>query len=239
MPLPTDTRAPHRTKQEFVYRTIRRAILRCDMQPGERLVIEDLAQRLDVSSIPVREALQLLQSEGLAVMVPHVGATVAPLSRESILDVFTIMEGLQIVAARVAAERGGEDDLATLERLVADMDAAVQQGRFEDWSDLNAHFHVAIAAMAGLPMLHQMTVQAFDRWDRTRRYFFQDVLAHRMQNAQRDHHAIVEALRRRAVDQLPELMRLHSSNALRAYLAHLDGNAGVPAADALRRANEA
>ena len=238
MPLPTDTRAPHRTKQEFVYRTIRRAILRCDMQPGERLVIEDVAQRLDVSSIPVREALQMLQSEGLAVMVPHVGATVAPLSRDSILDVFTIIEGLQIVAARVAAERGEESDLAALEGLVADMDAAVQEGRFEDWSDLNAHFHVAIAAMTRLPMLQQMTVQAFDRWDRTRRYFFQDVLANRMQNAQRDHHVIVEALRRRAVSEMTELMRLHSGNALTAYLAHLDSRAGAPPAPALGRPSE-
>src|SRR6185503_15924512 len=47
MPLPAETRAPHRTKQEFVYRTIRSAILRCELRPGERLVIEDLAQRLD------------------------------------------------------------------------------------------------------------------------------------------------------------------------------------------------
>ena len=52
--------APHRTKQEFVYRTLREAILRCELQPGERLVIDDLARRLNVSIIPVREALQLL-----------------------------------------------------------------------------------------------------------------------------------------------------------------------------------
>ena len=44
--------APHRTKQEFVYRTLRDAILRCELQPGERLVIDDLARRLNVSIIP-------------------------------------------------------------------------------------------------------------------------------------------------------------------------------------------
>ena len=64
----------------------------------------------------MREALQLLQSEGLVVMVPHVGATVAPISRESITEVFTVMEGLEIVATRAAAERATPADLAALER---------------------------------------------------------------------------------------------------------------------------
>ena len=75
--------APHRTKQEFVYRTLRDAILRCELQPGERLVIDDLARRLNVSIIPVREALQLLQAESLVQVVPHVGTSVTPVSRDS------------------------------------------------------------------------------------------------------------------------------------------------------------
>lgn len=222
-PMPAaDVRTSHRTKQEFVYHTIRRAILRCEAQPGERLVIEDIAQRLKVSSIPVREALQLLQSEGLVVMVPHVGATVAPLSRESIIELFTITEGLQIVAARTAAERGTAEEFRTLERLVVDMDDAVREGRLEAWSELNTQFHVAIAEMARLPLLLQMTVQVFDRWDRTRRYFFRSVLTMRMPSAQAEHHAIASAIARRAFDELPALMRDHNQNAMRAYLAHLD-----------------
>src|SRR5215813_15457812 len=111
MPLavPKDTR--HRTKQQFVYRTLRDAIIRCELVPGERLVIDDLAQRLGVSIIPVREALRLLQSEGLVVNVPHVGATVAPISHDSILEVFTVLEGLELVATRAAAERATPEDL--------------------------------------------------------------------------------------------------------------------------------
>src|SRR6266481_5306478 len=89
--------AQHRTKGEFVYRTLRDAIVKCELSPGERLVIDDLARRLAVSSIPVREALQLLQSEGLVVTVPHVGTSVATLSRDSVAEVFAVMEGLEIV----------------------------------------------------------------------------------------------------------------------------------------------
>jgi DNA-binding GntR family transcriptional regulator len=221
MPLPTEIRVPHRTKQEFVYLALRRAILRCELLPGERLVIEDLAERLDVSSIPVREALQLLQSEGLVDVVPHAGASVAPLSRESILDVFSILEGLQIVAARLAAERATAEDLEQMRALVHAMEEAVS-GKGEEWSAMNARFHVAIARATGLPMLLQMTEQAFDRWDRTRRYFFSDVLAMRVLQAQREHHAILEALRERDSETLARLMRAHSQHALRDYLHHLD-----------------
>ncbi len=77
MPIAIPKGTHHRTKQEFVYQTPRSAIMRCDLGPGERLVIDDLAKRLGVSIIPVREALQMLQSEALVVLVPHVGATVA------------------------------------------------------------------------------------------------------------------------------------------------------------------
>jgi DNA-binding GntR family transcriptional regulator len=222
VPLPLDTRAPHRTKQEFVYRTIRGAILRCELRPGERLVIEELAQRLDVSTIPVREALQLLQSEGLVESVPHVGTSVTPLSRSSILDVFSIMEGLQIVAARVAAERATPSDFRALDALMREMDAVVESGRLEVWGDFNTQFHVTIATMAGLPMLLQMTVQAFDRWNQMRRYFFSNVLAVRAPQAQREHHAIVAAMRGSELDRLATLLREHNQHALNDYLHHLD-----------------
>src|SRR5687768_18051530 len=78
--------APHRTKQAFVYRTLHDAISTCEIKPGERLVIDDLARRLQVSAIPVREAIQMLQAEGLVVSVPHTGVSVAPVTLESIQD---------------------------------------------------------------------------------------------------------------------------------------------------------
>src|SRR6266545_1153305 len=129
--------AQPRTKGEFVYRTLRDAIVKCELSPGERLVIDDLARKLAVSAIPVREALQLLQSEGLAVNVPHVGATVAPISKESILEVFTVMEGLEIVATRTAAQRASGGDLEALGDIVHAMDGALADGMTEQWADMN------------------------------------------------------------------------------------------------------
>ena len=102
------------TKQEFVYHTLRDAIIRCEVKPGTRLVIEDIAQRLSVSPIPVREALQLLQSERLVESVPHIGATVAHISESSVSEVFTIMEGLEVISTRVATQKMTKEEIETI-----------------------------------------------------------------------------------------------------------------------------
>src|SRR5260221_11295274 len=122
MSLALPSAARFRTKQEFVYRTLRDAIMRCELAPGQRLVIDDLARQLAVSAIPVREALQTLQSEGLVQTVPHVGATVTPISRESIDEVFTVMEGLEIVATRGASLRLTAEDAGQPPTTVDGMD---------------------------------------------------------------------------------------------------------------------
>ncbi|HEY3122128.1 MAG TPA: GntR family transcriptional regulator, partial [Vicinamibacteria bacterium] len=169
MPLAQPTKETrHRTKQEFVYSTLREAIMRCDLKPGERLVIDELARQLEVSAIPVREALQLLQSEGLVQSVPHVGATVATISHESIREVFTVLEGLEIVATRGAAERAQPEDIEALSGIVEGMDQALAQGDHEQWADLNTRFHLTISRLSAMPMLQEMLARALDHWDRVR-----------------------------------------------------------------------
>jgi DNA-binding GntR family transcriptional regulator len=227
MPLAGPTGARHRTKQEFVYRTLREAIMHCDLRPGERLVIDDLARQLDVSIIPVREALQLLQSETLVVNVPYVGATVAPLSRESIIDVFSVLEGLETVATRLATERARPADLDALGRIVGQMDAALAASQSAEWADLNTQFHLAVSALPGLDMLRDLTARALDRWDRVRRFYFNGVLAHRIGQAQEEHRAMLEAMLARDVPRLQELVRGHNQGALAAYISYLSTSLSV------------
>jgi DNA-binding GntR family transcriptional regulator len=212
----------HRTKQEFVYRTLRGAIMRCDLRPGERLVIDDLARRLGVSIIPVREALQMLQSEALVIVVPHVGATVAPISRESILDVFTVLEGLELVATRLVAERAVPDDLEALRALVRAMDTALAAEQHEEWADLNTRFHRTIGALPGLAMLEEMTARVVTCWDRVRRFYFRGVLVHRLEQAQQEHHAILDAIEGRDLPGLEALVRRHNQGALTSYLTYVN-----------------
>jgi DNA-binding GntR family transcriptional regulator len=212
----------HRTKQQFVYRTLRDAIIRCALQPGERLVIDDLARGLEVSAIPVREALHRLQSERLVVNVPHVGATVAPVSRDSIHEVFAVLESLEIAAAREAASRAGNDQIESLAEIVAAMDRAVTERRVDDWADLNTRFHLAFSRLSAMPLLEEMMAQVLDRWDRVRRYYFSGVLVHRVEQAQREHHTLLDAMKARDVGRLEETVRQHNRGALAAYTTYLE-----------------
>jgi DNA-binding GntR family transcriptional regulator len=154
--------------------------------------------------------------------VPHVGATVAPISRESILEVFTVMEGLEIVATRTAAERATETDLADLEKIVVGMDRAIAAGDHELWADLNTRFHLTISHLTGMPMLEQMTDWSLNRWDRLRRYYFSGVLVHRIEQAQQEHRLLFEAMRSRDLVRLERLVRQHNQGALASYTAFVE-----------------
>lgn len=219
-PAPADPR--HLTKQAYVYTTLRDAIIRCELAPGERLVIDELARRYAISIIPVREALRLLQSEGLVVSVAHVGATVTPISRDSVLEVFTLLEGLELVATRVSAMRATPEDLEEIEQLVIAMDRALEGGVPERWAEINTRFHLAISESAGMPVLQQMMRRALDHWDRVRRFYFKGVLVHRARQAQGEHHEMLRQIRARDLPALECTIRQHNQNALAAYTTYLE-----------------
>jgi DNA-binding GntR family transcriptional regulator len=216
------TESPHRTKQQFVYRALRAAIMKCELPPSERLVIDELARRFEVSIIPVREALRRLQSEGLVVNVPHVGVTVAPVSRESIQEVFTLLEGLEVVAARAAAALATPADLESLAEIATAMDEALAAARYEQWAELNTRFHLTISGLAAMPLLQEMMERILDRWDRVRRYYFKGVLVHRADQAQAEHHALLRELRARDLERLEQTVRQHNRGALASYTAFVD-----------------
>jgi DNA-binding GntR family transcriptional regulator len=206
-----------RTKQEYVYQALRESILRCELAPGERLVIDVLARTLQVSAIPIREALQLLQSEGLVVIEPHVGASVAPISEASIDEAFAILEALESVAVRSAIARLGDDDAGGLREQVARMDEAVAAGDYDRWGDLNAALHRRIGEIAGMPLLREMTDRVLARWERLRRFYFRGVLIHRVDQAQCEHRALLEALLARDAALAERIVRQHNQAALAAY----------------------
>jgi DNA-binding GntR family transcriptional regulator len=215
----------HVTKQQFVYGLLRDAIIRCELAPGDRLVIDDLARRFQVSIIPVREALRLLQSEGLVVSIAHVGATVAPISQASVREIFTILEGLEVVSTRTAAERAAAEDIDELARLVSAMDLAIEGDRPAHWADLNTEFHLAIGRIAAMPMLEDMLRRALEYWDRLRRYYFRGVLARRIQQAQAEHHEMLAEISQRDLAALERTVRAHNQRALASYEAYLETTA--------------
>jgi DNA-binding GntR family transcriptional regulator len=210
-----------RTKQEYVYRSLRDAIVRGELGPGQRLVVDEIGRQLEVSAIPIREALQLLQSEGLVLSAPHVGATVAPISEDEVHEIFAIMEGLETVGVREAARRLDDVGIARLSGVVAEMDAAAAAQDYERWAALNGELHRAINDIARMPLLREMTDRVLARWERLRRHYFQGVLVPRVVQAQEEHHVLLAALARRDPDGAEQIVRAHTRAAQSAYADYL------------------
>lgn len=209
----------HQTKRAIVYDALRSSIMRCELRPGQRLIIDDISRQLGVSQIPVREALQQLQTERLVVNVPHIGATVSLISPTDVTEVFALMEGLESVAVEPAAANASPEFLAALERSVREMDAALDGGDGERWAALNTEFHRLIAAQARMPLLLDMTQRTLDQWDRIRRFF--NIFSQRVGHAQSQHHQIAAAFRGHDIEELRRLSRNHNRDALKAYVPEI------------------
>ena len=102
--------------RDVVFNTLRQAILRGELKPGERLMEIALSQRLGVSRTPVREAIRMLEQEGLVIMIPRKGAQVAEISEKDLKDVLEVRLGLEELeqAAKEFEEAMKEDDLGVL-----------------------------------------------------------------------------------------------------------------------------
>jgi DNA-binding GntR family transcriptional regulator len=208
-----------RSKRDLVVAEIREAILNGELAPGVRLVIDDLAEKLGVSTIPVREALQQLHADGYIVFEPFIGARVAGIAAESIVEVFTLLEAMEVTSSRMACGRLGPEELADLEAIVARMDTLTSDA--EAWSQENRHFHEFICARAGTQLVASLITKVLDHWDRLHRHFLKEVFVNHLPIAQKQHWQILRAIRTGDADEVESLVRKHNQSALRAYEEYL------------------
>ncbi|SMC05701.1 transcriptional regulator, GntR family [Rubrobacter radiotolerans DSM 5868] len=145
---------------------LRAMILTGEYRPDERLVEEQLAERLGVSRTPVRQALTMLEAEGLVEIAPNRGAVVCSFSAEDVWDIYDLRAELEGYAARRAASRVTVEDLALLAGLVAEQEEiGTGPERSEEVRRLvavNQRFHGRIVEASGnrrLARLIQRTVQ--------------------------------------------------------------------------------
>jgi DNA-binding GntR family transcriptional regulator len=116
--------------------------------PGGRIVETRVAQELGVSQGPVREALRDLEQLGCVVHEPYRGCSVRAFSADELLEAFPVRAALEALAARLAAERVGDAELAELEQLLERMRVAARRGDAHDQSQANASFHATIVRAA-------------------------------------------------------------------------------------------
>jgi DNA-binding GntR family transcriptional regulator len=153
-----------------VYDRIRRAIVEGRYPPGARLVEQRLAEELDVSRTPVREAVRRLESEGLVVVARHRGAHVRPLTEDDVADLYEVRARLEAYAAELAAARAEPDDVAELRAAAEEFAAAVAARRpgrrsLEQVRRLdaaNARFHGTLHRASRHGRIRQLVAGAVD-----------------------------------------------------------------------------
>jgi len=212
------------TKQEWLCHTLRDAIRNCELAPGERLLMDEIAEQFGVSRVPVREALLQLQSEGLVQMAPHTGAVVSPITFGSANDYFAISRELQVLACRAAAERMEDDEKTALRKLLAEMEQAATDNNLELYGKLNHDFHNFIALASRMPLLPHFINEFQQHWSRVERYYkLYPMLPARMEETIGEHRSIVEALLAGDADAVEKASRKHNITGLEDHLRRMAG----------------
>lgn len=183
----------HRTLSAAIVDRLRKAILDGTHPSGTQLRQDALATGFGVSRIPVREALFQLEAEGLVTIVPHKGAVVSGLSIEEVNDVFDLRGLLEPRLLAASGPRLSDEDFERIERIQAAFMTAVKQRDIVRWGELNADFHMALYAQAGLPRTTgtvQGLLQTSDRYTRV-----QLSTPAAMERAEREHRALTDLCR--------------------------------------------
>lgn len=139
--------------RDVVFQTLREAILRGELKPGERLMELQLAAQLGVSRTPIREAIRMLEQEGLAVTMPRKGAEVAKMTLKGMEDVLEIREALDILACQLACDRITDELLVTLEEKKKAFEASLETKDVKIIADADISFHDVIYEATGNPKL--------------------------------------------------------------------------------------
>ncbi|MDI4655113.1 GntR family transcriptional regulator [Xanthobacter autotrophicus] len=177
------------------------------LRPGQKLDEVGLAERFGVSRTPIREALIQLSASGLIEIRPRRGAFVALLGPRELLESFELMAELEAACARLAAQRMGAADRATLAGALAACGAAVASGDSCAYYSANAAFHAAIYAATGNRVIHGEALRLQRALQPYRR--LQLHVPRRMETSLAEHEAIMAALSAGDGMEAAERMRAH------------------------------
>jgi DNA-binding GntR family transcriptional regulator len=157
MRLPNNVAPKKSTVVKKVTKRLRQAILDGTLKEGDRLIQEEWAERLEVSRMPIREALAQLQMEGLVELVPHKGAVVTPITKDHIQEIYHLRSMLEGLAVEKSLPYLTEEDKQQLHDILAKMETLVLTDETNDeYIQLNASFHQTLRSGCPWPRVQKM-----------------------------------------------------------------------------------
>jgi len=213
---------------ERAYRELRQAIVRGEFEPGARLRLDELSRRFEVSSSPLREALNRLSEQGLVRTLENRGFRVAPLTAAGVSDLARVRTLVECEALRDAIAHGGDaweaqvvasaHALALIERRLGDEPRALDDA----WSARHRQFHLSLYAGCSSPLLLDLADVLFDNAERYRRW----TARHRPvpRGKHDEHQQLLTAVLARDADRAIELLRRHIGRTEQMVAAVLSGS---------------
>jgi DNA-binding GntR family transcriptional regulator len=221
---------PRAALHEQVAQRLRQMLVEGRIAPGAKLNERELAELLNVSRTPLREAIKMLAAEGLVELVPNRGAIAVSLSEADVLNTFEVMAGLESLSGELAAERITPQELAEIQAMQFEMMAAYTRRDLSAYYNLNARIHDAINAAAKNPVLGTVYNQVNARLQALRFRSNQD--GEKWKRAMKEHEKMIEALAARDGAAMREVLLGHLRNKRDVVLEQLreaQANAGKAA----------
>lgn len=192
-----------------VYQILRESILTGKFQPGERLLELKLSQELGVSRSPIREALRMLEQDGLVVTMDN-GTVVNPMDVEDVKEIYECRIATEPYAGFLATQKIKDEEIAELEQLVNEAEVAYDLKESEKVVDLNTAFHDQIVRIGGnrrlteiVDKIRSLSILARNTelkvYSRPREYLD-------------EHKEIVKALKGRDASEVERVIRMHIEN---------------------------
>jgi DNA-binding GntR family transcriptional regulator len=195
------------SKVDLIYEKIKDMINDGEYKPSERLVISKIAKDNNISYIPVREAIRMLESDGLVTVIPNVGPIVTELKQEDISEHFMIRGLLEGYATRLSIDSLTGQQLAELEDMIEKMKEAYKTNEMKVYSKLNKDFHQLIYSSIPQEGLLKMINELWDKWERTRSVFL--LAPERSWESIVEHEKIVTCIKEKKYDEVEFLVREH------------------------------
>jgi DNA-binding GntR family transcriptional regulator len=200
-------RRPGESLGFYATRALRQAIVDGVLRPGERIHQEAIAEQLDISRLPVRDALRQLESEGLVRLVPNSPARVAELDATEFSEIYEMRERLEPLAVARSAPNLSDDQLREIARLNDEMRA-----NFDDSERIlrvDRDFHLATMQAAGMPRLLRLVEDFWNSSQHFRRAYRETVSDEDAAVIQAEHFLLVDALQERDGEQAARIARNH------------------------------
>ena len=193
--------------RDIVFQTLRKAIIRGELQPGERLMETQLGEKLGVSRTPIREAIRKLELEGLVIMVPRKGAQVAQFTEKDIQDVLEVRAALEALAAKLACSRMDDRSFLKLQLAIAEYSYAAKNKDLETMIEKDVEFHDIICNATQNDKLIQLFNNLKEQVNRYRITYLKNV--EDSETVVAEHNEILKALQNKQEDVASRLASKH------------------------------